>query len=58
MTIKLIKRNQQTDNNQKPSQEPSPNDILTTTQGWVEEFRARKARTNEMLFSMLRRAEG
>ena len=58
MTIKLVKRNQQAGNNEKPSQKPSPKDVLATTQGWIEEFRARKARTNESLISMLRRAEG
>ena len=56
MTIKLIKRNQQTTKDEKTSQQPSPATILTTTQGWVEEFRERKAKNNELLVGMLRRA--
>ena len=58
MTIKLIKRNQQPEIIEKPSRKPSPNELLTNTQGWIEEFRARKARANESLISLLRRAEG
>ncbi|MGA9768682.1 MAG: hypothetical protein WBV94_06560 [Blastocatellia bacterium] len=56
MTIKLIKRNQQAAKDEKTLQKPSPNQILTTTQGWVEEFRERKARNNQLLIGMLRRA--
>jgi hypothetical protein len=56
MTIKLIKRNQQTAKDEKPSLKPQANQILATTQGWVEEFREKKARNNEMLIGMLRRA--
>ena len=56
MTVKLIKRNQQTTKDEKAAQQPLPNQILTTTQGWVEEFRERKARNNELLIGMLRRA--
>lgn len=56
MTIKLVKRNQQTTKDEKPSLKPKSNQILTTAQGWVEEFRERKARNNELLIGMLRRA--
>ena len=56
MTVKLVKRNQQTTKDEKTSQQPSPNKIMTTAQGWVEEFRERKARNNELLLGMLRRA--
>ncbi len=56
MTVKLIKRNQQTIEDEKTSQKPSPNQILTTAQGWVEEFREQKARNNQLLIGMLRRA--
>jgi len=56
MTIKLIKRNQATDNKEKTSDKPSPNQLLTITQGWVEEFKARKASNNASLMSMLKRA--
>ena len=56
MTVKLIKRNQQTTKDEKAAQQPLPNQILTTAQGWVEEFRERKARNNELLIGMLRRA--
>ena len=56
MTVKLIKRNQQTTKDEKTTRQPSPNQILTTTQGWVEEFRERKAKNNQLLIGMLKRA--
>ena len=56
MTIKLVKRNQQTTKDEKASKQPAPNQILTTAQGWVEEFRERKAKNNDLLLGMLRRA--
>jgi hypothetical protein len=56
MTVKLVKRNQQADVAEKPSQKPSRNELLTTTQAWVEEFKARKAQNNASMMSMLRRA--
>lgn len=56
MTIKLVKRNQQTTKDEKASQPPAPNQVLTTAQGWIEEFRERKAKNNDLLLGMLRRA--
>ena len=56
MTVKLIKRNQQATKDEKTSQPPMPSQILTTAQGWVEEFRERKAKNNALLIGMLRRA--
>jgi hypothetical protein len=56
MTIKLVKRNQQTAKDEKTSLKPTANQILSTAQGWVEEFRERKARNNELLIGMVRRA--
>lgn len=55
MTIKLVKRNQQAAINDKPAAPPSPNQIFLNAQGWVEEFKERKARNNEMLIGVLRR---
>ena len=44
MTIRLIKQGQQTESKEKTVTEPSPNQLLVTTQGWVQEFKARKAK--------------
>jgi len=55
MTIRLVKRNQETQENDKPAPPPSANQIMLNAQGWVEEFKARKARTNETLIGALRR---
>jgi hypothetical protein len=55
MTIKLVKRNQQAATNDKPAPPPSPNQIFLNAQGWIEEFRERKARNNETLIGALRR---
>jgi hypothetical protein len=47
MTIRLIKQGQKIESNQKTVAEPSPNQLLLTTQGWVQEFKARKAKGHE-----------
>ena len=57
MTIKLVKKNQQTANQPKPAQEPSFGQLLANAQGWVEEFKSHKARNNQALLGMLRRGE-
>ncbi len=57
MTIKLVKKNQQTANQAKPAQEPSFGQLLANAQGWVEEFKSHKARNNQALLGMLRRSE-
>ena len=57
MTIKLVKKNQQTTNDVKPVQEPSFGQLLANTQGWVEEFKTHKARNNAALMGMLRRSQ-
>jgi hypothetical protein len=57
MTIKLVKKNQQTANDVKPVQEPSFGQLLANTQGWVEEFKTHKARNNAALMGMLRRSQ-
>jgi len=49
MTIRLIKQNQKSESNQKAVAEPSPNQVLLTTQGWVQEFKARKAKGFEAI---------
>jgi hypothetical protein len=56
MTIKLVKKNQQTANDAKPAQEPSFGQLLANTQGWVKEFKTQKARNNEALIGLLRRS--
>jgi len=55
MTIKLVKRNQEAPANDKPAPPPSASQIMMNAQGWVEEFKARKARTDETLIGALRR---
>jgi hypothetical protein len=55
MTIKLVKRDQQAQTSDKPAAPPSANQIMLNAQGWVEEFKARKARTDETLIGALRR---
>jgi len=56
MTIKLVKKNQQTANDTKPVQEPSFGQLLANTQGWVKEFKTQKARNNQALVGLLRRS--
>ncbi|HEX8185972.1 MAG TPA: hypothetical protein VF747_14510 [Blastocatellia bacterium] len=55
MTIRLVKRNQQAATTDKPAPPPSANQIMLNAKGWVEEFKARKARTDETLIGALRR---
>ena len=55
MTIKLVKRNQQAQESDKPAPPPSANQIMMNAQGWVEEFKERKARTDQTLMGALRR---
>jgi len=43
MTVRLVKQKQQASLNEKPSSAPTVNQLIVTTQGWVEEFKARKA---------------
>jgi hypothetical protein len=57
MTIKLVKKNQQTATETKPAQEPTFGQLLANAQGWVEEFRSHKARNNEALIGLLRRGQ-
>jgi hypothetical protein len=53
MTVKLVKREQSVPANVKQKQPPSRDQIIVTTQGWVEEFRSRKARTDQSLLTMI-----
>ena len=55
MTVKLVKRNQQVQANNKPAPAPSANQALLNAQGWVAEFKERKAKNNQMLLGVLRR---
>lgn len=56
MTVKLVKRNQQAVSNEKASPQPTATQLFLNAQGWIEEFKARKARTHETLVSMLKRS--
>ena len=55
MTVKLVKRNQQVATTEKVAPPPSATQLFLNAQGWIEEFKARKARTNQSLISMLKR---
>jgi len=55
MTVKLVKHNQQVAATEKATPPPSANQLFLNTQGWIEEFKTRKARNNQNLMSMLKR---
>jgi len=55
MTIRLVKRKQLLARDEKRSQAPTPAKMALTTQGWIEEFRARKARDQQTLHDVLKR---
>jgi hypothetical protein len=55
MTVRLIKRKQLLPQDEKRSQAPTPAKMALTTQGWIEEFRARKARDQQTLHGVLKR---
>lgn len=44
MTVRLVKQKQQSVEETKPIAQPSTNQLIVTTRGWVEEFKARKAK--------------
>ncbi len=54
MTIRLVKRNQETKAKKENIETPSPNRLLESTQAWVEEYRAKKARNNAALLAIVR----
>ena len=56
MTIKLVKKNQQTANDVKPVQEPTFAQLLANAKEWVEEYKSHKASYNEALIRQLRRS--
>ncbi|MEK6320400.1 MAG: hypothetical protein AABN33_01825 [Acidobacteriota bacterium] len=56
MTVRLIKRKELDASDEKQLQRPSRTQLILTTQGWVEEFKERKARSDQSLGRMIRRA--
>lgn len=56
MTVKLIKRTEAADERDKHKQPASPRDMVETAQGWVEEYKARKAVDRQSLAALMRRA--
>jgi hypothetical protein len=46
MTVRLVKQGQKIDETRKETVQPSANQLLVITQGWVQEFKARKAKGN------------
>ena len=44
MTVRLVKQGQKIDEKRKETAPPSANQLLVITQGWVQEFKARKAK--------------
>jgi hypothetical protein len=55
MTIRLVKQGEATTKDEKPAQPSLETQLILTTQGWIEEFKARKARTRQSLAVELRR---
>jgi hypothetical protein len=56
MTVRLVKRKELEASDEKQTQPPSSTQLLLTTQAWVEEFKARKARTARSRSRLLRQA--
>jgi len=56
MTVRLIKRKQKDVSNEKVSQEPSMNELLSKTQSWVKEFKQRKAQNAASLTAAIKNA--
>jgi len=56
MTVRLVKRKQLIARDEKAPQPPSsPTQLTMTTQGWIQEFRAQKARDQQTLIGLLKR---
>lgn len=55
MMVRLVKRKELEASDEKQAPLPSPTQLLLTTQGWVEEFKARKARVEQSSGRLLRR---
>jgi hypothetical protein len=55
MTVRLVKRKQLVARDEKRPQPPSPTQLTLTTQGWIEEFRAQKAKDQQTLSGLLKR---
>lgn len=55
MTVRLVKRKQTNDRDEKQPQQPSPIQLTETTQNWIEEFRAQKARDRQSLNGLMKR---
>jgi len=56
MTIRLVKQNQQRSATEKPPSAPTVDQLRLTTQGWVEEFKTRKARRPLSLDGLMKRS--
>jgi hypothetical protein len=55
MTVRLVKRKQLLSRDEKGSQPPTQTQMTVTTQGWIEEFRAKKKRDQQNLVDLLKR---
>jgi len=55
MTIKLVKQGEEPAKEKKAAQLSLEARLLLTTQGWIEEFKARKANNQQSLAVALRR---
>lgn len=56
VTVKLVKRKQFIAG-EKQTRTPKPDQLISTAQGWVKEFKARKARAQQSLGNLIRGAE-
>lgn len=54
MTVKLIKRTEAVEDRVKPEQKPSPRQLVQVAQGWVAEFKARKAVNRPSLDALMK----
>jgi len=55
MTVRLVKRKQPLPSDEKRPQAASQTQLTLTTQGWIQEFRAKKARDQQTLTGLLKR---
>ena len=55
MTIRLVKQGETSAKEKKPVQPPLETQLILTAQGWIDEFKARKASSRQSLAGVLRR---
>jgi hypothetical protein len=56
MTVRLIKRRPDDNEEKKRDHAPSPTELMMNTQSWVEEFKAQKAKDQKSLRGILQKS--